>query len=99
LVLLPIAWEVGFALVMKQWPTDTLFELKYIFWIKEGMTRDEVESILGPCKEVSSVSLDSMDRVDLGCEQFLYFYEGGMQIGVAFKGGRVCSKWFWAPSL
>jgi hypothetical protein len=102
MAILPVASVVVFGLVRERWPTGTAFEWKFLFRIKSGMTLEEVEGILGPGIESQSpvLSYGNGDlRTAVRGEHIFLWEKDAMKIWVGFEAGRVCNKWFWAPSL
>jgi hypothetical protein len=88
-------------------PTGTAFEFNCRYRIKEGMTLDEVEAILGPGTEVPSSPVvrcrGSDGQVTFRCvvegKRLFYWERDGGAFHIGLEGGRVCSKSFWAPTL
>jgi hypothetical protein len=83
--------------------TATVFEWKYRYRVKAGMTLAELEAVLGPGQpeeappgtpdwKGGSVPLVRGD-------EFYVWEHGGLEIWVGLRGGKVCDKWFDAPSL
>lgn len=79
--------------------TGTVFEWKYRYRIKVGMTLHEVESILGPGTECSQPPQTADGPVIRG-EKFYYWKHGnGSDIWIGLREGKVYDKWFWAMPL
>jgi hypothetical protein len=79
-------------------PTGSRFEFVCRFVVKVGMTLEEAESFLGPGEEEVAPPWEDTGAVVTG-DRFFCWERDGMEFHVGLKDGRVCSKWFWAPSL
>jgi hypothetical protein len=90
--------------------TGTVFEWKYRYRIKTGMTLAEVESILGPGKQ-EKTKPGTMDQkgfsvpVLQGEELYVWEQDGylweltGSRIWVGFQDGKVCDKHLYYPKF
>jgi hypothetical protein len=83
--------------------TVTVFEWKYRYRVKAGMTLGKLEAILGPSQpeEAPPGTLDWKGGTVpfVRGDEFYVWERDGLEIWVGLRGGRVCDKWFWAPSL
>jgi hypothetical protein len=84
-------------------PTGTLFELKYHISIRNGMTLQSVERVMGPGTPAESPKVVDRPtqtvRPALKGDKIYFWGKDGMEIYVGFKNGEACDKRFWAPSL
>jgi hypothetical protein len=84
-------------------PTGSVEEFNFRFRIRNGMTLNDVEAVLGPAKEIDRKHLPvekDKGQVVQGERFFHWEYEPeGIEIYLGFRDGKVCDKWFWAPSL
>jgi hypothetical protein len=79
-------------------PTGTAFEYTCRLRVHTGMQRAEVESTLGPGTPLAEPPSTKEGSLVEG-DEFYTWERDGMVLYVGFRGGRVCDKWFWAPSL
>jgi hypothetical protein len=83
--------------------TATVYEWKYRYRVKAGMTLAELEAILGPGQPEEAPP----GRPDwkggtvplLRGDEFYVWEHDWLEIWVGLRGGKVCDKWFDAPSL
>jgi hypothetical protein len=79
--------------------TGTDLERSYRYRIKEGMTVEEVEAVLGPGTETGSPTSPGGRAVVTGDKIIKWNGENSTVLYIGFREGRVCDKHFWWPSL
>jgi hypothetical protein len=94
---IPVSW---FAMCPA---TLTVFEWKYHYRIKVGMTLAEEESVLGPgtrddCPPGQQDDKEGTVPIARG-DQIYVWEQDGLEIWVGLRDGKVCSKSFDFPSL
>jgi hypothetical protein len=70
--------------------------------IENGMTVGQVESVLGTGREIGREYIPSTRDGPVVDGQAYFLWEEaatGRQVWVGLRGGRVCTKWYWEPSL
>ncbi len=83
--------------------TGSLFEWKYRYRVRVGMTVGEVEAILGRGERQEWVGWTPDGEGGMvpfvRGDEFLLWEEDGLEIWTGIRDGKVCDKQFWASSL
>jgi hypothetical protein len=84
--------------------TWSVFEWRYRYRVRVGMTLGEAEAVLGPATKQASPPTLQPDKPAVQGSEFYFWSEPGAVIGgaviwVGLRDGRICDKWFSFPSF